>query len=104
HNALKYTELGSVTVSACSEPTRGRVEFTVADTGQGIAADDLELIFEMFRQGSNGAPLGGGVGLGLYIAKRLTDALGGAIAVPSPPGGGSRFTVTLPVELGDRRS
>jgi signal transduction histidine kinase len=102
HNALKYTDVGSVTISAHGEPERGRVRFTVADTGQGIDAGDLDVIFEMFRQGSNGAPLGGGVGLGLYIAKRLTESLGGAIAVASTPGAGSRFTVTLPLEVRER--
>jgi len=103
HNALKYTELGSVTVSARTEPERSRVQFSVADTGQGIEPGDLQLIFEMFRQGSNVGPaLGGGVGLGLYIAKRLTESLGGNIAVASALGSGSRFTVTLPLERGDR--
>ena len=99
HNALKYTDLGSVTISARSEPANGHVHFIVSDTGQGIDDGDLEVIFEMFRQGSNGVPLGGGVGLGLYIAKRLTESLGGAIAVASARGTGSRFTVTLPLEL-----
>jgi signal transduction histidine kinase len=96
HNALKYTEQGSVVVSARADPQRGRIDFAVADTGQGIAAEDLNGIFEMFRQGSNGPPRGGGVGLGLYIVKQLTDALGGDIAVDSRPGAGSRFVVSLP--------
>ena len=51
----------------------------------------------MFRQGSSGPPRGGGVGL--YIAKQLTDALGGEIGVTSHPGAGARFTVSLPLEL-----
>jgi signal transduction histidine kinase len=100
HNALKYTEQGSVTVSARTDRERARVEFDVADTGQGIHADDLEGIFEMFRQGSNGGPpRGGGVGLGLYIVKQLTRALDGEIRVDSRPGAGSRFTVSLPVSI-----
>jgi signal transduction histidine kinase len=98
HNALKYTEHGSVTVSAEADAKRQRVDFVVADTGQGIHADDLEGIFEMFRQGSNGGPpRGGGVGLGLYIVKQLTHALGGEIRVDSRLGVGSRFTVSLPM-------
>ncbi|MGH7788433.1 MAG: sensor histidine kinase [Candidatus Binatia bacterium] len=97
HNALKYTEQGSVMVSAHPDPARGRVDFAVADTGQGIAAEDLHGIFEMFRQGSSGPPRGGGVGLGLYIVKQLTGALGGEVAVESRPGSGARFVVSLPL-------
>ena len=97
HNALKYTSHGSVTVRAAADRHGGRVDFSVIDTGEGIAAEDLSGIFDMFRQGSNGPPRGGGVGLGLYLVKRLTDALGGTIAVDSRPGSGSRFTVTLPL-------
>ncbi|MDX2171390.1 MAG: HAMP domain-containing sensor histidine kinase [Deltaproteobacteria bacterium] len=99
HNALKYTERGAVTVSAHADRQSGQVRFAVADTGQGIDAADLHGIFEMFRQGSNGPPRGGGVGLGLYIAKQLTDALGGEIGVSSQPGAGARFTVLLPLEV-----
>ncbi len=101
HNALKYTEHGSVTVRALPDTGRRRVDFAVIDTGQGIAPEDLDGIFDMFRQGS-GPPRGGGVGLGLYIVKQLTDALGGTIAVESRPGHGSRFTVSIPAEAGDR--
>jgi signal transduction histidine kinase len=99
HNALKYTERGAVTVTAHADRGLGRVRFAVADTGQGIDATELTDIFEMFRQGSNGPPRGGGVGLGLYIAKQLTDALGGEIGVSSQLGAGAQFTVQLPLEL-----
>lgn len=102
HNALKYTERGSVTVSSRSDRERERVDFVVADTGQGIHADDLQGIFEMFRQGSNGGPArNGGVGLGLYIVKQLTDALKGEVRVDSRVGVGSQFTVSLPLEISD---
>jgi signal transduction histidine kinase len=97
HNALKYTSHGSVTVRALPDRRRGRVDFSVIDTGDGIAPEDLAGIFDMFRQGSGGPPRGGGVGLGLYLVKRLTDALGGTIAVDSRPGAGSSFTVSLPL-------
>ena len=93
HNALKYTSHGSVTVRALPDRHRGRVDFSVIDTGDGIAPEDLAGIFDMFRQGTTGPPRGGGVGLGLYLVKRLTDALGGTIAVDSRPGAGSSFTV-----------
>jgi signal transduction histidine kinase len=98
HNALKFTEQGSVTVTADALGDPGRVVFTVADTGTGIAADDLASIFDMFRQAHAVPARGHGVGLGLYIVKRFTDALGGEIRVDSAPGAGARFTVALPVE------
>ena len=98
HNALKYTDSGVVTVEARPRPDDGGVNFAVTDTGLGISAGDLGTIFEMFRQGSNGAARGGGVGLGLYIVRRLTEALGGTIEVSSHPGAGTRFQVSLPPE------
>lgn len=99
HNALKYTEAGDVTVGATAHIDLGRVSFLVADTGPGIDARDLPAIFDMFQQASASAPRGGGVGLGLYIVKRLTDVLGGQVAVETQHGQGSRFTVSIPMEI-----
>jgi signal transduction histidine kinase len=99
HNALKYTEEGTVSVTAEAEADGKQVRFTVADTGPGIASDEIENIFEMFRQSDSQPPRGGGVGLGLYIVRRLTLLLGGRIEVDSKPGGGSRFSVFLPLEF-----
>lgn len=97
HNALKYTEAGQVRVGAKLSPARDSVEFAIADTGQGIPPDDLDRIFEMFQQSSSAPPRQGGVGLGLFLVKRLTTALGGTIRADSQVGRGSRFTVTLPI-------
>jgi signal transduction histidine kinase len=95
-NALKFTPRGEVVVRA--EPRDDRCAFVVRDTGVGIAADQLPVIFEMFRQGdSSDSRSYGGVGLGLYIVQRLLDQLHGDIAVASAPGKGTTFTVTLPV-------
>ena len=97
HNALKYTDQGEVRVGASVTSDGSAVEFVITDTGQGITADDLERIFEMFQQSGGGPPRQGGVGLGLFLVKRLTTALGGSIRAESRMGRGSRFAVTLPL-------
>lgn len=98
HNALKYTESGEVSLSIDSASEPGWVRFVVSDTGPGIAPQDLSAIFEMFGQARTELPRGGGVGLGLYIVRRLTEMLGGRVHVESRPGSGTTFTVVLPVE------
>ncbi|HUI27958.1 MAG TPA: HAMP domain-containing sensor histidine kinase, partial [Candidatus Kryptonia bacterium] len=97
HNALKFTDSGQVTVTVTADPNRERVHFVVQDSGRGIAAQDLNVIFEMFRQSSERDPAAGGVGLGLYIVKRLVALLGGEIDVRSAPGRGATFRVHLPI-------
>lgn len=73
------------------------MEFKVSDTGVGIPKEKMPIIFEMLRQvdGSETRPYGG-VGLGLFIAKKFAEMLGGNIEVQSEPHTGSTFTVTLP--------
>jgi signal transduction histidine kinase len=98
NNAIKFTEQGSVTVSARRAPRNGAVEIEVSDTGVGIAKEALSVIFEKFRQVGN-ASAGdlGGVGLGLHAVKVFAELLGGSIAVKSEPGRGATFTLSLPV-------
>ncbi len=104
HNALKYTDRGEVRVRATAKPGNCNVAFTVSDTGQGIPPDDLERIFQMFHQSANGPPRQGGVGLGLFLARQLTGALGGEISAESEIGNGARFTVRLPLKLPTRHT
>jgi len=94
-NAVKFTEKGSVTVEAHRQD--GGIEISVEDTGIGIAPEALPIIFEPFRQIEN--PLTrrhGGVGMGLYIVKKLVEILGGTIQVESEVGRGSTFRVWIP--------
>jgi signal transduction histidine kinase len=100
-NAIKFTEQGSVTVTA--RVWRSGVEVAVADTGIGIPAEARAFIFEPFRQvDSSMSRRHGGVGLGLYIVKRLLDLLGGSVVLESEVGRGSTFRVWLPADSGVR--
>jgi len=99
NNAIKFTEKGSVSISAWYYPLAKAVEFKVADTGIGIPKESQSAIFEIFRQvDSSETRAHGGVGLGLYIAKKFTELLAGKIWVDSKPGRGSTFYVRLPLE------
>jgi signal transduction histidine kinase len=97
-NALKFTEQGTVRVSA--DRAGERMRLTVSDSGIGIPPEELPHLFEPFRQAhaqlSRGA---GGAGLGLFIVRRLVDLLGGTIAVSSVPGQGTSFAVELPLRV-----
>ncbi len=96
-NAIKFTERGEVRVWATADPLGDTVSLHVRDTGIGIAASDIEIIFQEFGQVAH--RLQGrvkGTGLGLPLAKKLAELLGGGIAVESTPGEGSTFSVTLP--------
>jgi signal transduction histidine kinase len=94
-NGIKFTDSGEV-VARIVERLKG-IEFSVRDTGAGIAAAKRDEIFEAFRQGDSSATRRhGGVGLGLYIGKNFVELLGGRIYVDSTPGRGSTFFVWLP--------
>lgn len=93
-NAAKNTPApGAVTLRASREED-GIVTIEVEDTGQGIPAEEQDRVFERFYRGS-GALEGEGFGLGLSIAKRMVDVMGGQIGLRSAPGNGSTFWVRL---------
>ncbi|MBD0343095.1 MAG: hybrid sensor histidine kinase/response regulator, partial [Microcoleus sp. Co-bin12] len=103
-NAIKFTESGTVEVSAelvtgnAQSPPNSQLAITVSDTGIGIAEDKLERIFESFEQADGStAREYGGTGLGLTVAQQLVELHGGKIWVSSTVGVGSQFTFTLPV-------
>jgi PAS domain S-box-containing protein len=95
-NALKFTPRGGRVTLHCS-PSDGRTAFVIEDTGIGIAAENLESIFQPFVQaGPVYTRERGGTGLGLSISRRLAHLMGGDITVTSEVGSGSRFVLRLP--------
>jgi two-component system, sensor histidine kinase len=100
NNAVKFTETGSISLSATVEDTESRslVTITIADTGVGFAPAVAERIFDGFEQADlSTSRKFGGLGLGLSIVKRLVDHMGGTIRANSEEGVGSTFEVTLPL-------
>jgi signal transduction histidine kinase/DNA-binding response OmpR family regulator len=102
-NAIKFTEAGHVLMNAeCESRTDGAalLRLSVQDTGIGIPADKLEMVFEKFTQSDASTTRRyGGTGLGLAICKQLVTLMGGTIGAESTPGRGSTFRFTLPVPV-----
>ena len=125
-NAVKFTETGSVSLEICPEtvqpdkpatvpPANGKqpsetaslltshfsiLRFTVKDTGIGIPADKLDIIFDSFSQVNESFRRSyGGVGLGLSISRQLVELMGGSLRAESRPGYGSTFCFTIPFDL-----
>ncbi len=99
-NAVKFTPKGRIEVRVRNLEEQDRVEFSVADTGIGIEADNLEKIFKEFEQVRDGqTSYNYGVGLGLSIVKKYLELMSGDIQVQSEPGQGSTFTFTVPRSL-----
>jgi signal transduction histidine kinase len=96
-NALKFTEQGKVTLYAQKAQERNEVIIGIRDTGPGIAATDLETIFERFRQAGDAKMRQRGTGLGLAICKELVEIHQGRIWVESRLNVGSDFKFALPV-------
>jgi two-component system, sensor histidine kinase RpfC len=99
-NAIKFTPQGRVDASArllAQENDTVRVRLAVRDEGSGIAPEERDTIFEVFTR-ADGAATRRGAGLGLAIAKQLTQLMGGAISVESEPGKGATFIVEVPLQ------
>jgi signal transduction histidine kinase len=93
-NAIKFTEAGTVSLSATHE--QGRIRVAVRDTGPGIDDAAKASLFSVFEQADGSAKRDtGGLGLGLPLAKRIVELLGGELVVESTPGHGSTFAFTV---------
>jgi PAS domain S-box-containing protein len=103
-NAIKFTEAGSVCISARLTSSSGpaTIDFLVADTGIGMDADTLARIFRPFSQAdASMSRRFGGTGLGLSISKGLAELMGGTLMVSSTQGEGSCFTLAIPLEVAE---
>jgi signal transduction histidine kinase len=97
-NAIKFTPKGGRITLAAAREAKDLLRVAVSDTGIGIAADDIERLFDKYEQARNRATRGEkGTGLGLYITRQLIELHGGEINVASEVGKGSTFSFTLPV-------
>ena len=94
-NARRYTPEGG-TVRLVARAASGEVVLDVADTGEGIAPDALDHVFERYYRGDGPRTRGSGTGLGLAIARAIAEAHSGALAVESAVGEGATFRLTLP--------
>jgi two-component system, OmpR family, sensor kinase len=94
-NAVKYSPGGGAIV-VDAKPDADEIVVAIADQGIGIPLSDFDRLFERYHRGSNVSGLVG-TGVGLYLVKMVVDLHGGRIEVTSKEGGGSRFTVRLPV-------
>lgn len=94
-NAVNYTPRGGTISVGCSIVIdNGNIEISVSDTGVGIPADEVHMVFDKFYRSSTGG--GKGTGLGLAIVKSVAEAHGGEVTVESVEGKGSTFKLTLP--------
>ncbi len=107
-NAVKFTHDGSVTLAVTAAPAARksvRLTFTVTDSGIGMSAAELKLLFKPFAQASEQiARRYGGAGLGLVFVKRIAKAMGGDLKVTSKKGKGSTFTLTVLTERFEKRA
>ena len=101
-NACKFTERGSIRLDAFRSVTDGTewIHFRVSDTGIGMTPEQINRLFQEFTQvDASTTRKYGGTGLGLAISRRFSEMMGGQIAVESALGGGSTFSVRIPVGL-----
>jgi two-component system phosphate regulon sensor histidine kinase PhoR len=95
-NAIKYSEAGQEVVLRLHDNAGAGVTLEVEDRGPGIPPAEIDRVFDRFYRGETSAQKTRGSGLGLYICRTLTRAMGGSVEVTSVPGAGSCFMVRFP--------
>ena len=96
-NAIKFTKQGAVTIYVRHLKDTNQLQCRVTDTGIGITPEQMEYIFQPFKQADSSTTRHfGGTGLGLSLSTRLAKLLGGTLEVSSQPGVGTNFTLTIP--------
>ncbi|TVQ83006.1 MAG: PAS domain-containing protein [Micavibrio sp.] len=97
-NAISFSpDGGRIEIAAKKSPKHGTVTITVADTGTGIAKEDMEKIFSPFEKAGFSKRRNSGAGLGLSIVRRIVELHGGSVGIESEPGKGTTVTLTLPL-------
>jgi signal transduction histidine kinase len=97
NNAVKFTSQGEINVEVRPTADKNGIEFEVTDTGIGIEASKIDSIFEPFHQADSSPQRNyAGLGLGLTVARRMAELIGGKLSVSSTPGSGTRVTMSFP--------
>jgi signal transduction histidine kinase len=97
NNAVKFTSKGEITVKVRPSADRGSVEFEVIDTGMGIEENKINSIFEPFHQADTSSVRSfSGLGLGLTVARRMAELIGGRLELTSQPNIGTRVFMSFP--------
>jgi signal transduction histidine kinase len=101
HNAIKYTKEGSIKVLVRDDMVRKKIFVDIQDTGVGMSEDDLENIFQKFERAKDANSVNvSGTGLGLFVALKMAQAMGGNITATSEgKDKGSIFTLELPLAM-----
>ena len=99
HNAIKYTDEGSIKVFVWDDLARQKIYVDITDTGIGMDEETLHMIFQKFERARKASEINAsGTGLGLYVALKMTEAMGGTITAHSDGcQQGSRFTIAFPL-------
>lgn len=100
-NAYKFTQEGHVRIFYGTDSAANRAMFVVEDTGPGIPADKRDIIFNRFEKVSKSSQ---GMGLGLFVARRVARILGGDLKLEEPESRGARFVFTVPITVAGRKS
>jgi signal transduction histidine kinase len=101
NNAIKYSQRGSITVYVKDDTKSRLINIEVIDTGIGMSKSTLQSIFQKFERGDEANTVNiAGTGLGLYVAQKMAEAMGGTITAHSEgEGKGSRFVLQLPLVM-----